>query len=83
MTTTDAREAPSLGRLLDELQRARRSLAEVRSRPQRQRSEVRDAHHRLTVALEAYATALARSGRPVPYKLRDELRLCRGVDLLP
>ena len=32
----------------------------------------------LLAALEAYATSLDRRGMPVPYELRDELRLWRG-----
>lgn len=40
-----------------------------------------DARRELLAALETYAAALASAGRPVPYRIRDELHLYRGLDL--
>jgi hypothetical protein len=40
-----------------------------------------DARRDLLAALESYAAALASAGRPIPYRIRDELHLYRGLDL--
>jgi hypothetical protein len=40
--------------------------------------EFADGRHRLRIALENYTQALTASSLPVPYKIRDELRLARA-----
>ena len=38
------------------------------------------ARHRLLTALRAYENALRRGGAPMPYRLRDELRLLESLE---
>jgi hypothetical protein len=55
---------------------ARADLAHRRSLPGHLEPSVRVA---LVTALESYVESLAERGHPVPYALRDELRLQRSV----
>ena len=68
----------SLPALLHDVHQARVGLAEQR--------QVGGAHQgllaaraNLVMALERYAEALEATGRPVPYKLRDELQLYKEL----
>jgi hypothetical protein len=70
----------ALGALYEDLLRARRVVLRSRQVPSRNRLELSNARHDLVVALEAYTHGLDSAGRPVPYALRDELRLQRGLD---
>ncbi len=81
MATHMTEDEPStLEALFDELVRARDIILAARRVPARNQVELRHARHDLVLALEAYTYALAAVGRPVPYALRDELRLQRGLD---
>lgn len=73
-------EPMALPALYHELLQARRAIDRTRQVPSRNRLELSNARHDLVVALEAYTCGLAAVGRPVPYALRDELRLQRGLD---
>jgi len=66
--------------LLGDVMRARTAIHQVRRVPAHSRLDVGNARHDLVVALEAYTSCLAAIGRPVPYALRDELRLQRSLD---
>lgn len=70
----------ALGALYEDLLRARRAVSRSRQVASRNRLELVNARHDLVVALEAYTRGLDAVGRPVPYVLRDELRLQRGLD---
>ena len=72
-----------LGNLLGDVVRARDAICEVRRVQASSRSDVGNARHDLVVALEAYTSGLQRLGRPVPYALRDELRLQRSLEGAP
>jgi len=72
-----------LGGLLGDVVRARDAICEVRRVQASNRAEVGNARHDLVVALEAYTSCLQRLGRPVPYALRDELRLHRSLEGAP
>ena len=61
--------------LWDAVLRARIDLAEERASPKRHRQ--RTARALLVGALDAYVANLGERGHPVPYALRDELRLQR------
>jgi hypothetical protein len=65
--------------LLGDVRRARDSLEGFR-RQMSSRVDAGHARHDLVVALEAYTSCLEDLGRPVPYALRDELRLQRSLD---
>ena len=68
--------AKPLNQLLQELQSARAALAEQRNLPTVPgRLEV--AREATLAALEDYVDALERNSLPIPYALRDELRLAR------
>ena len=69
-----------LSDLLRDVVRARGAIVKVRRVPMTSRIDAGNARHDLVVALEAYTSCLAAMGRPVPYALRDELRLQRGLD---
>jgi hypothetical protein len=58
-----------------QLLRARGLVAAQRHLPQTRLFA--EARHQLLHALEAYVESLAGRGRPIPYALRDELRLQR------
>jgi hypothetical protein len=66
--------------LLGDVMRARSEVVKVRRVAAHSRLDVGNARHDLVVALEAYTSCLAAMGRPVPYALRDELRLQRSLD---
>jgi len=66
--------------LLGDVMRARSAILKVRGVPSHSRLDVGNARHDLVVALEAYTSHLLAMGRPVPYALRDELRLQRSLD---
>ena len=74
---------PALNDLLGDVVRARDAICEVRREHASSRSEVGHARHDLVTALEAYTSCLQRLGRPVPYALRDELRLQRSLEGAP
>ena len=61
--------------LWNEVVRARTALASQRRLPIGNASS--EARADLLSALEAYAVSLTDHGRPIPYTLRDELRLQR------
>jgi hypothetical protein len=66
-----------LQRLLSEVLLARRQRVSDRSRPGAEQ-DFAGGRQRLRMALECYTKALEASSLPVPYKIRDELRLARG-----
>jgi hypothetical protein len=72
-------EVPDLAGLLVRLVDARTHMERVR-RPPSERQETALARHKLIDALEAYTAGLTTLHAPVPYRLRDELRLNRAVD---
>ncbi len=69
---------PLVGNNLESLRHgvgdARLELSAGRAAPRNQ-----DAQRGLLDALEKYAFALAAAGRPVPYRVRDDLVLYRGI----
>jgi hypothetical protein len=68
-----------LQRLLNEVLVARRQRASDRSQPGVER-DFADGRQQLRLALENYTQALAASSLPVPYRIRDELRLARSCE---
>jgi hypothetical protein len=60
---------------------ARSRLEEVRGAPASRHTSPLKAQRELLAALEEYVAALQGCGRPVPYRLRDELHLYRRLDL--
>ena len=72
----------TLSDLLGDVMRARHTVGRVRRVQQTSRVDTGNARHNLVLALEAYTTCLETLGRPVPYALRDELRLQRRLDEL-
>ena len=71
-----------LGMLLSDVLSARRALTTARSRAAAPGpSALVGARHDLVTALVAYTECLLGEGVPVPYRLRDELRLHRALDL--
>ncbi len=72
--TPGARSRP-IGMLWLDVQAARQALAEERRRPAHDTSEVLLLRRGLLTALEAYVGRLEGAHLPVPYLLRDELRL--------
>lgn len=66
--------------LLGDVVRARNATHEVRRVSAHSRLDVNNARHDLVLALEAYTAYLTGVGSPVPYALRDELRLQRSLD---
>ncbi|WP_460716377.1 hypothetical protein [Nocardioides dilutus] len=69
-----------LGDLLGDVVRARDAVEKVRRLQLASRVEAGNARHDLVLALEAYTASLEEMGSPVPYALRDELRLQRSLD---
>lgn len=59
---------------------ARGALRRERHQQPATRLDVGAARHRLVLALRAYEEALAQVGVPMPYRLRDELRLLQRLD---
>ncbi|HSE69821.1 MAG TPA: hypothetical protein VLA97_03610 [Nocardioidaceae bacterium] len=70
--------AARLSRLLQEVKSARALLEDQRRLPG---TVVRpaSAHAKLVEALDAYIDALESQGHPIPYAMRDELRLLRRI----
>jgi hypothetical protein len=70
--------AARLSRLLQEVKSARALLEDQRRLPG---TVVRpaSAHAKLVEALDAYIDALESKGHPIPYAMRDELRLLRRI----
>ena len=70
----------SLRDLLTDVVLARGELHRERRQKPVARLDLGLAQHRLVVALQAYEYALTRDGAPMPYRLRDELRLLESLD---
>jgi len=70
----------SLRDLLTDVVTARGALHRERRQRPVTRLDLGLAQHRLVVALRAYESALAQDGAPMPYRLRDELRLLESLD---
>jgi hypothetical protein len=70
-----------LDALLQDVRDARTRLDVQRAAPLKRHVSTADARRELLAALESYAAALGTAGRPVPYRIRDELHLYRGLDL--
>lgn len=71
--------ASSFRQLLTEVVLARGALHRQRRRQPVARLDLGAAQLRLAEALRAYLDALGAEGAPVPYRLRDELRLLEGL----
>jgi hypothetical protein len=69
----------SLRELLTEVVLARGALHRQRRRTPVVRLDLGTAQARLAEALRAYQNALGADGAPIPYKLRDELRLLESL----
>jgi len=68
--------------LLTEVVRSRAALTTARRRQSESGpSTVSTARQELVAALSAYTACLVAGGVPVPYRMRDELRLLRGLEL--
>lgn len=67
--------------LLREVNRARVRVRENRGTGAQRSWDNQRVQRELLVALEEYVAALSARGRPVPYRLRDELHLYRTLDL--
>jgi hypothetical protein len=70
----------SLAVLLSELQDARDEVDRLRQ-PPIVREQLSAARQSLLMAMESYAAELTARGLPIPWKMRDELRLQRSVRL--
>jgi hypothetical protein len=70
----------SLRDLLTDVVRARVAWHSQRSQKPGIRLDLGLARHRLLTALRAYESALNEDGAPMPYRLRDELRLLEALD---
>lgn len=68
-----------LARLLKDVVDARAALARARMMPGSRTDAGDEARARVLSAIEAYTAALEAQRLPVPYALRDELRIRRGV----
>ena len=66
-----------LDALWEELVSARAAVVEARQGPQGAASMTEAARQRLIAALEAYTAELQAHNLPIPYRLRDDLRLQR------
>ena len=73
-------DAPDLTELLLRVYDARRAMDRARRSPSVRRHDTDLARHDLVDALEAYTSGLDACNTPVPYGLRNELRLNRGLD---
>jgi hypothetical protein len=69
----------SLRDLLTEVMLARGALHRQRRRTPVARLDLGNAESRLVEALRAYQAALRADGAPMPYRLRDELRLLESI----
>lgn len=72
----------SLPGLLETVLRARQGLTEQRGSERPLPADVQAARAVLLAALERYASALEGAGRPIPYRMRDELQLSRELRLV-
>jgi hypothetical protein len=70
----------SLNDLLTDVVLARTDLQRRRRIRMATRHDLGTAQHRLVDALRAYDAALDAKGAPMPYRLRDELRLLEALD---
>jgi hypothetical protein len=70
----------SLASLLGDLHSARDQVDRLRSGPMTP-ERLAVAHESLLEAMERYASALTARGLPTPWRLRDQLRLERGIDV--
>jgi hypothetical protein len=70
----------SLAPLWADVIEAREEVAVMRGARMAAHPSASVARSKLLGALELYAVALATAGRPLPYKLRDELFLCRALE---
>ena len=68
-----------LTRLLNDVIDARTEFGRGRSSGLKSSPQVPSSQTALLAALEDYAAALASAGRPLPYRLRDELHLHRKL----
>lgn len=71
-------EDGSLEVLLETLLSARQDVRRLRRTPNDQRG-LHAAQQSLLTAMESYAAALTEQGLPMPWKLRDDLRLQRSI----
>ena len=71
-------DSGSLEALMEELRRAREEVARLRRLPL-VHDQLLTARQHLLTAMESYAAELAARGLPMPWKLRDELRLQHGI----
>ncbi len=71
-------EDGSLEVLLERLLSARQDVGRLRRAPNDQR-ELHAAQRSLLIAMESYAAALTQQGLPMPWRLRDDLRLQRSI----
>jgi hypothetical protein len=71
-------EDGSLELLLETLLSAREDVRRLRRTPNDQRG-LHAAQQSLLVAMESYAAALTEQGLPMPWRLRDDLRLQRSI----
>jgi hypothetical protein len=70
--------AGALAVLFEELRSAREEVSRLRHAPV-VHAEQLAARQSLLTALESYVSGLTARGLPIPWKLRDELRLQRGI----
>ena len=70
-----ASNAGMLRDLLGDVMLARTALTAVRRQHAPTHLELDSARHRLVQALRAYSLGLDAKGMPMPYRLRDELRM--------
>ena len=77
--TSSPQDVP-LAPLWADVVEAREEVAVMRGARMAAHPSASVARSKLLGALELYAVALAASGRPLPYKLRDELFLCRALE---
>lgn len=68
----------SLAVLTEELRTAREEVGRLRRGPI-MHDQLSTAHVFLLRAMESYAAELTARGLPIPWRLRDELRLQRGI----
>lgn len=72
--------AGTLEVLVEDLRRAREEVAQLRRLPL-VHDQLRIARQRLLTAMESYAAELGARGLPLPWKLRDELRLQHRIGM--
>lgn len=77
--TPRSRDTRPLAWLLRDLVQARATLARARTQLGASADSGDVARGQVLCAIEAYTTALEGQRLPVPYALRDELRIARGV----